>query len=615
MEPIVFFSSNAGGQLFAMLYLLSFLLCAGFLFYMGWRRKYPMHHWTLLVAAGIVLFIVGTKIFSYSIEQWRIVFESFQFPDTDKKTVLGGLTLLIPGVFLLKKILHFRFPVFDLLAIILPLVMAVQRIGCLFAGCCFGKPTHLPWGISYGENYSAYHTHLHNGLIHHGDVYSLAVHPTQLYQVIGCLGIAMLVWIFRKRWGFGFSQFLFAIMLYGVLRFMTEFFRDPAANFIAFEVFWGLKGIQWIIAAGVIFLIACTIFIEKYGSVRPVLKPLKKTWFLPFILIILMTLLWQLRAWFTPVENIVGWIVLFAAIETNLIWIYKNYSLPGYRWSGPVFFIAAILFMGQQAYIPDSEKEKIVYNEIALGGMYAKYYQEFRMLVGHTTETGCDGEPNTYPVYERYHKKYTAVPIGFQWMHTEMFSRSRSFKFSVGGFYSSDAVEIEELNRIERESTYGFNSFFEHNMNWFGWGAGIHLGRLRYSALETNSSYYDEVEEPNPAGEYTFLPAFHLRVGPLQYLCAEYNLLNHFPSSSPMPYNSFGISSGLGKIDGRKIGLGISTDGYYVKAGYTIKDKYVIEAFYLDNFKSGYQKQLAMSIGFRYRFGFTQKTRNKYLSQ
>src|SRR5438477_1955720 len=31
----------------------------------------------------------------------------------------------------------------------------VGRFGCLFAGCCYGKPTKLPWGITFTDTFAA----------------------------------------------------------------------------------------------------------------------------------------------------------------------------------------------------------------------------------------------------------------------------------------------------------------------------------------------------------------------------------------------------------------------------------------------------------------------------
>ncbi|MCK4287795.1 MAG: hypothetical protein KAW86_01200, partial [Bacteroidales bacterium] len=91
----------------------------------------------------------------------------------------------------------------------------------------------------------------------------------------------------------------------------------------------------------------------------------------------------------------------------------------------------------------------------------------------------------------------------------------------------------------------------------------------------------------------------------------EGNLTNHFPSSSPMPLYMAGFGTGLGRVDGTKIGTGISDAGYYLQAIYPIKKKFVLEAFYADNLKSGYNLRRMFSFGFSYRFNYKTVKRNK----
>src|ERR1700722_8231940 len=40
-------------------------------------------------------------------------------------------------------------PVLDTFAVALPLGHAIGRLGCFAAGCCYGKPTSLPWGVTF----------------------------------------------------------------------------------------------------------------------------------------------------------------------------------------------------------------------------------------------------------------------------------------------------------------------------------------------------------------------------------------------------------------------------------------------------------------------------------
>src|SRR5215813_11259348 len=49
----------------------------------------------------------------------------------------------------------------------------IGRFGCFFAGCCFGKPTSLPWGITFSDPFAAANV---------GTPLGVALHPTQLYE-------------------------------------------------------------------------------------------------------------------------------------------------------------------------------------------------------------------------------------------------------------------------------------------------------------------------------------------------------------------------------------------------------------------------------------------------
>jgi phosphatidylglycerol---prolipoprotein diacylglyceryl transferase len=93
----------------------------------------------------------------------------------------------------------------------------VGRVGCFAAGCCYGRPTSLPWGVTFTNP-------LANELS--GTPLGVALHPTQLYEAAANAGIfLLLLWLFRhKRFD---GQVLGAyFFLYGVARYLLEFFRD-----------------------------------------------------------------------------------------------------------------------------------------------------------------------------------------------------------------------------------------------------------------------------------------------------------------------------------------------------------------------------------------------------
>src|SRR5216117_2434297 len=50
----------------------------------------------------------------------------------------------------------------------------VGRFGCFFAGCCYGKPTTVPWAITFTDPFAAANT---------GTPLNVPLHPTQLYEI------------------------------------------------------------------------------------------------------------------------------------------------------------------------------------------------------------------------------------------------------------------------------------------------------------------------------------------------------------------------------------------------------------------------------------------------
>jgi len=93
----------------------------------------------------------------------------------------------------------------------------VGRFGCLFAGCCYGRPTTKPWGITFTDPYAASYV---------GTPLNQPLHPTQLYEA----GAELLILIFllateRKGRPFAGRTFWLYMLLYAVSRFVIEFFR------------------------------------------------------------------------------------------------------------------------------------------------------------------------------------------------------------------------------------------------------------------------------------------------------------------------------------------------------------------------------------------------------
>jgi phosphatidylglycerol:prolipoprotein diacylglycerol transferase len=142
-------------------------------------------------------------------------------------TYYGGLIGASTAAWFLLK--RDRFPFWkaaDMAGFAVPLGLAFGRMGCLMAGCCFGETCALPWAISFPGQSAASEEQFKDHLIASTRMWSLPVHPTQVYESAASLAIAAvcLLWLSpRKRYdGQVFASFL---ALYAVAGFFVEFER------------------------------------------------------------------------------------------------------------------------------------------------------------------------------------------------------------------------------------------------------------------------------------------------------------------------------------------------------------------------------------------------------
>lgn len=129
--------------------------------------------------------------------------------------LFGGLLAII--VFCRLRKLSFL-SMADLIAPSAILGYAVGRVGCFFNGCCYGRPTTLPWGVRFHAD-------------DNGGVLTPPSHPTQLYSTIMSLIIfTLMVW--RERSGKGFRGELFTWYLMGsaIERFIMEIWRGGVTS-------------------------------------------------------------------------------------------------------------------------------------------------------------------------------------------------------------------------------------------------------------------------------------------------------------------------------------------------------------------------------------------------
>ena len=141
----------------------------------------------------------------------------------------GGLILAVAVAFwYIRKVGLPFWTTTDVFAPGIALGHVVGRIGCLFAGCCWGKPTDVPWAVTFTSPYAAANV---------GTPLNVPLHPTQLYDA-GAEALILLLLLSTEKRGRAYAgrTFWLYMLLYAVSRFVIEFYRnDPRGTVLIFS--------------------------------------------------------------------------------------------------------------------------------------------------------------------------------------------------------------------------------------------------------------------------------------------------------------------------------------------------------------------------------------------
>ncbi|MCK6551598.1 prolipoprotein diacylglyceryl transferase [Myxococcota bacterium] len=148
---------------------------------------------------------------------------------------LGGAlgAIVVGGLYARRRGLGLRS--FDVLVLGMALTQGIGRVGCLLAGCCYGRETSLPWGVSFPEGSIAHYTLTVLGQLAPGATHTPPLHPTQLYEAAAtfALGSLLFAWYRRRSPVPGLVTCAY-FAGYSLVRFVIELFRsDPERQFLA----------------------------------------------------------------------------------------------------------------------------------------------------------------------------------------------------------------------------------------------------------------------------------------------------------------------------------------------------------------------------------------------
>ncbi|WP_457621574.1 prolipoprotein diacylglyceryl transferase [Persephonella sp.] len=158
---------------------------------------------------------------------------------------LGGAVILL---ILLKK---YRFPplkIADIAGISIAIGHGIGRLGCTAAGCCYGKPVpedsiFRPIGITFPD-------HPHTAAPH-----GFPLYPTQPAEALGNFIIFGILFLLYRKKSFDGQIFSVYLILYGVERFLLEFWRGVTPPIPVIGLTWNQVVTAGMIITGIVILL------------------------------------------------------------------------------------------------------------------------------------------------------------------------------------------------------------------------------------------------------------------------------------------------------------------------------------------------------------------------
>jgi len=228
IKPILFNIGSFPVPSYSFFMLLAILVGCFVYWFEARKQKKANENSFYLIIAALVGGAIGAKLpilFLY----WEEIVLSF--PDlsilVSGRTIVGGLIGGTLAVIYIKNKLGIKERRGNLFAPAIALGVAIGRIGCFLRGCCFGKPTSLPWGVDFGD-----------GILRH---------PTQLYESIFMLGMFFYLRYLGKKNPVPGKLFDIFMISYFAFRFFIEFIRVEKV------IFLGLTFFQFVSIAAVIW--------------------------------------------------------------------------------------------------------------------------------------------------------------------------------------------------------------------------------------------------------------------------------------------------------------------------------------------------------------------------
>jgi phosphatidylglycerol---prolipoprotein diacylglyceryl transferase len=193
-----------------------------------------------LVGAKALLFLLDISYFTSSWDNFTTLLRS-------GGVFYGGLIAAV--LVCIHQLRKHRLPLWtsgDLFAPGIALGYMVGRLGCLLAGCCYGRPTDVGWAITFTDPAANLNV---------GTPLNVPLHPTQIYESLAGLVIFLALLAFERRGRtFPGRTFWTFVLLYSISRFVIEFYRGDERGFV-FDMVSTSQGISLLLAPLSLFML------------------------------------------------------------------------------------------------------------------------------------------------------------------------------------------------------------------------------------------------------------------------------------------------------------------------------------------------------------------------
>lgn len=179
------------------------------------QRSLPLS-WREKLGLGVGAFcgaMIGAKL-PFALLDWKGLVDGTTW-FSNGKTIMCGLAGAYLGVEIAKWSMHITTKTGDTFAGPVAIAVAIGRLACFSAGCCYGVPTGGNWGVLF-ENAK--------------DQGTVLRHPTQLYESGFHFLMAAVIFTLQSRGILKGQLAKFYILSYLTYRFVTEFIRQNAPD-------------------------------------------------------------------------------------------------------------------------------------------------------------------------------------------------------------------------------------------------------------------------------------------------------------------------------------------------------------------------------------------------